>query len=132
MPPRRILIVDSDPTAALVTQGGLQRFIGPEVMVAIAPSPGAAWLRCLSGGVELLIVDPSPQSHAAALLIKVLHDERPDVRVFVLTAYDTPQLRTQMRALGVQDYLAKPVDLMNLIQSVRVVLSRAGGTGPDG
>jgi two-component system OmpR family response regulator len=132
MPLQRILIVDSDPSAALVTQGGLQRFIGPEVMVTIAPSPGAARLRCLSGGVELLIVDPNPQSHAAAVLIKVLHDERPDVHVFVLTAYDTPRLRTQMRALGVQDYLAKPVDLLNLIQSVRVALSRAGGTGLDG
>jgi two-component system, OmpR family, response regulator len=126
---QRILIVDNDPTAALVTQGGLQRFLGAEVTVTIAPSPGAARLRCLSGGVELLIVDPNPQSHA---LIKTLHDERPDVPVFVLTAYDTPRLRTQMRALGVQDYLAKPVDLRNLVQSVRVVLSRAGVTVPDG
>jgi two-component system OmpR family response regulator len=131
MPQQRILIVDSDPNAALVTQGGLQRFLGAEVTVTIAPSPGAAWLRCLRDGVELLIVDPSPQSQAAALLIKALHDERPDVPVFVLTAYDTPRLRTQMRALGVQDYLAKPVDLMKLVQSVRVVLSRAGVTVPD-
>ena len=37
MPPQRILIVDSDPNAALVTQGGLQRFLGPEVAVTIAP-----------------------------------------------------------------------------------------------
>jgi two-component system OmpR family response regulator len=132
MPQQRILIVDSDPTAALVTQGGLQRFLGPEVAVTIAPSPGAAWLRCLRDGVELLIVDPSPQSQAAALLIKALHDQRPDVPVFVLTAYDTPRLRTQMRALGVQDYLAKLVDLMKLVQSVRVVLNREGVTSPEG
>jgi two-component system OmpR family response regulator len=132
MPQQRILIVDSDPSAALVTQGGLQRFIGPEVMVAIAPSPGAAWLRCLRDEIKLLIVDPSPQSQAAALLIKALHDERPHLPVFVLTAYDTPRLRTQMRALGVQDYLAKPVDLMKLVQSVRVALNREGVTVADG
>jgi|SRR6266540_452011 two-component system, OmpR family, response regulator len=132
MPQQRILIVDSDPTAALVTQGGLQRFLGPEVTVTIAPSPGAAWLRCLRDGVELLIVDPSPESQAAAVLIKALHDQRPDVPAFVLTAYDTPRLRTQMRALGVQDYLAKPVDLLNLVQSVRVALNREGVTSPDG
>jgi CheY-like chemotaxis protein len=128
---QRILIVDNDPTAALVTQGGLQRFLGLEVAVTIAPSPGAAWLRCLSGGVELLIVDPNPQSQAAAVLIKALHDERPHFPIFVLTAYDTPRLRTQMRALGVQDYLAKPVDLMKLVQSVRVALNREGVTVPD-
>ncbi|HEY3230356.1 MAG TPA: response regulator [Roseiflexaceae bacterium] len=128
---QRILIVDNDPTAALVTQGGLQRFLGLEVAVTIAPSPGAAWLRCLRDGVDLLIVDPSPQSRAATALIKALHNERPHFPVFVLTAYDTPRLRTQMRALGVQDYLAKPVDLMNLVQNVRVALSREGRTGPD-
>src|SRR6266540_2441823 len=131
MPQQRILIVDSDPTAALVTQGGLQRFLGPEVAVTIAPSPGAAWLRCLHDDVDLLIVDPSPECQAAAVLIKALHDERPHFPVFVLTAYDTPRLRTQMRALGVQDYLAKPVDLMNLVQSVRVALGRDSVTSPD-
>jgi two-component system OmpR family response regulator len=131
MPQQRILIVDSDPNAALVTQGGLQRFLGPEVAVTIAPSPGAAWLRCLRDGVDLLIVDPSPESQAAAALIKALHDERPQFPVFVLTAYDTPRLRTQMRVLGVQDYLAKPVDLMNLVQSVRVALGRDSVTSPD-
>jgi len=130
MPRQRILIVDSDPSAALVTQGGLQRFLGTEVEVTIAPSPGAAWLRCLRDGVDLLIVDPSPESQAAAALIKALHDERPHFPVFVLTAYDTPRLQKQMRVLGVQDYLAKPVDLMNLVQNVRVVLGRNGITGP--
>ena len=128
---QHILIVDSDPTAALVTRAGLERFLGAEVAVTIAPSPGAAWLRCLRDGVELLIVDPSPHSQAAALLIKALHDQRPDVLVFVLTAYYTPRLRTQMRVLGVQDYLAKPVNLLNLVQSVRVVLNREGATVPD-
>jgi two-component system OmpR family response regulator len=132
MPQQRILIVDSDPIAALVTQGGLQRFLGVDVTATIAPSPGAAWLRCLRDGVELLIVDPSPQSRAPVALIKALHDERPHLPVFVLTAYDTPRLRTQMRALGVQDYLAKPVDLMNLVQRVRVALNREGVTSPGG
>jgi two-component system, OmpR family, response regulator len=132
MPLQRILIVDSDPSAALVTQGGLQRFIGPEVTVTIAPSPGAARLRCLRGGVELLIVDPNPQSHAAAVLIKVLHDERSDVPILVLIAYDTPRLRPQMRALGVQDYLAKPVDLLNLVHGVRFALNREGVTSLGG
>jgi len=51
-----------------------------------------------------------------------LHADRPEVPVLVLTAYDTPRLRTQMRALGVQHYLAKPVDLQDLGKSVRSVV----------
>lgn len=119
---RHIVIVDSDPSAALVTQRGLQRLLGDSATVDLAPTPGAAWLRCVRDHVDLVIVDPSPQSRGAAALVKALHDERPSIPVLVLTAYDTPRLRTQMRALGVRHYLAKPVDLPTLKQSVHGAL----------
>ncbi|MBK9714006.1 MAG: response regulator [Kouleothrix sp.] len=118
-----ILIVDNDPTAALVTQRGLQRLLdASKAEVEIAPSPGAAWLRCLREQVDLLIIDPSPESGAASALVKALHVDRPDIPVMVLTAYDTPRLRAQMRTLGVQNYLAKPVDLHDLGQAVQLVV----------
>lgn len=120
---RHILIVDNDPSAALVTQRGLQKMLGDETVVDLASSPGTAWLRCVRDGVDLLIVDPSPQSRGAAALIKALHEERPAIPVLVLTAYDTPRLRTQMRALGVRRYLAKPVDLLDLQITVNDLLS---------
>jgi two-component system, OmpR family, response regulator len=119
---RRILIVDSDPSAALVTQHGLQVLLGAGATVDLAPSPGAAWLRCVHDGVDLLIIDPSPRSRGAAALVKSLHDERPALAVLVLAAYDTPRLRAQMRALGVRHYLAKPVDLVDLGLAVSSVL----------
>jgi two-component system, OmpR family, response regulator len=120
---RHILIVDSDPSAALVTQRGLQMLLGDVAVVDLAPTPGAAWLRCVRDGVDLVIVDPSPQSRGAAALIKALHDERPTIPVLVLTAYDTPRLRSQMRALGVRHYLAKPMDLLDLKQTVSGALA---------
>ena len=55
MPQRQILIVDSDPTVALVTQHGLQRLLGSEAEVTIAPSPGAAWIRCRRTEADLVI-----------------------------------------------------------------------------
>jgi len=55
MPQRQFLIVDSDPTVALVTQHGLQRLLGSEAEVTIAPSPGAAWIRCRRTGADLVI-----------------------------------------------------------------------------
>ena len=121
-PPHHILIVDSDPAAALVTQRGLQRLLEPAVDVEIAASPGAAWLRCLREPVDLVIVDPNAASGAASALVKALHADRPDIHVLVLTAYDTPRLRMQMRSLGIQNYLAKPVDLTDLSREVRMVM----------
>ncbi len=83
---QHILVVDNDPVAAMVTQQGLQLLLGKDVEVSLAPSPGAAWLRCMRESVDLLIVDPSPPGRAAAALIKALHDERPHIPVVVLTA----------------------------------------------
>jgi len=123
MPASHILIVDSDPTVALVTQRGLQRMLASEATIEIAPSPTDAWSHCLRGDVDLLIVDPNPESSPAATLVKTLHASRPNIAVLVLTAYDTPRLRTQMRSLGVQHYLAKPVELHDLGQLVQSVVS---------
>jgi two-component system OmpR family response regulator len=116
---RHILIVDSEPAAALVTQRGLQRWLGPDVDVAIVPA-GVAWLRCLREPIDLVIIDPAPQDRAASALLKALREQCPKIALMVLTAYDTVGLRTQMRRLGVHQYLAKPATLDHLVQAVRV------------
>jgi two-component system OmpR family response regulator len=125
MPASHILIVDNDPTVALVTQRGLERILASDATIEIAPSPADAWTHCLRGSVDLLIVDPNPESSPAAMLVKSLHASRPDIPVLVLTAYDTPRLRTQMRSLGVRHYLAKPIELHDLIQLVRTAVAPA-------
>jgi len=123
----KILIVDSDPAAALVTQHGLQR-LQPGTEVTTAISAGAAWLSCLHDSVDLLIIDPNPANSASSALIKALRADRPNTDVLVLTAYDTPRLRAQMRALGVSHYLAKPVDLRELGQQVGLLMEQRAGT----
>ena len=123
----KILILDSDPAAALVTKHGLQR-LQPGTEVTTATSAGDAWLSCLHQPVDLLIIDPSPANSAASALIKALRADRPNTDVMVLTAYDTPRLRTQMRALGVAHYLAKPVDLRELGHEVGLLMEQRTGS----
>lgn len=130
MPSRHIEIVDSDPTAALVTQRGLQILLNADAEVTVAPSPDAAWLHCMENAVDLLIVDPNPQSRAATSLVRALRAYRPQIPVLVLTAYDTPRLRSQMQTLGVQHYLAKPIDLLDLKQVVREALDGDQSAAP--
>jgi two-component system, OmpR family, response regulator len=121
-PARRILIVDDDPTAALITQRGLQFLLGSDVEVHVAPSASAAWMRCLREPIDLLLVDPAPHDRAAWALLKALQEQHPTITVLVLTAYDTVGLRMQMQKLGVRHYLAKPATLQELEQAVRVSL----------
>jgi two-component system, OmpR family, response regulator len=121
-PRLHMLIVDSDAAAALVTQRGLQAALGTAAEVTVAPSAGAAWLRCRRANFDLVIVDPSPPDRAAGALVKALCAERPELRVLVLTARDTPGLRAEMRALGVRHYFAKPLMLRELERGVRAAL----------
>ena len=123
----KILIFDSDPAAALVTQHGLQR-MQPSTEVTTATSAGDAWLSCLHQPVDLLIIDPSPANTASSALIKALRVDRPGTEVLVLTAHDTPRLRVQMRTLGVEHYLAKPVDLRELGHEVELLMQQRTGT----
>jgi DNA-binding NarL/FixJ family response regulator len=127
MPQQQILIVDSEPTVALVTQRGLQHMLGDAVEVMIASSPGTAWLRCQRRKIDLVIVDPEPQNQAALALIKALAAEHPGMPVLVLTAYDTPGLRLRMAALGIKHYLAKPAELAELGRAVREALHLEAG-----
>ena len=122
MSQQHIFIVDSDPVAALVTASGLRRLLAPDVQVTVAASTGAGQLHSMHELIDMLVIDPNPQIQEASALIAALRAARPTVAVLVLAAYDTPGVRKQMQALGVQHYVAKPVELYQLAATVRTLL----------
>lgn len=122
MPTKQIYIFDEDVSAAAVTQHGLKALLDDAVDVGIASSQNAAWMACAKGDVDLLIVDPGPPSGSAVSLIRAVRVYRPQIPILVLTAYDTPGLRASMRSLGVNLYVAKPVDLRDLAPIVNGAL----------
>jgi two-component system OmpR family response regulator len=132
---QQIEIFDDDSAAALITQRGLQALLGRNVLVSIASSANDAWLACARGDIDLLILDPSPRSGSAFALLRAVRAYRPDLPVLVLTAYDTPGLRTRMALAGVGMYAAKPIDLRELAPIVRDLLQHSpagsGGAGCD-
>jgi two-component system, OmpR family, response regulator len=123
MPSRQIYIVDDDSVAALITQRGLQTMLNGQSTVLVASSPNTAWLACATDHVDLLIVDPNPQSSATLSLLRAVRAFRPHIPLLVLTAYDTPGLRAKMRELGVVHYVAKPIDLRDLLPVVYAALA---------
>ncbi|MGH9299500.1 MAG: response regulator transcription factor, partial [Acidimicrobiales bacterium] len=54
------------------------------------------------------------------------------VPIIFLTAKDTTTDKVQGLKLGVDDYVTKPFSIEELVERVKAVLRRAGGTGPGG
>jgi two-component system, OmpR family, response regulator len=132
MPVRQIHIFDDDPSAGLITQRGLQTMLGDRFSVVVDPTPNAAWLACATGNVDLLIVDPSPHGNGVISLVRAVKAYRPYIPVLVLTAYDTPGLRAKMRDLGVERYVAKPIELRELLPIVTTALAAERPTQQPG
>jgi CheY-like chemotaxis protein len=132
MPLRQIHILDDDPVAAMITQRGLQTLLGGRFSVVVDPSANAAWLACANHGVDLLIVDPSPHASGVLPLLRAVRTFRPSIPVLILTAYDTPGLRAKIRDFGIERYVAKPVDLQELLPTVSAALAAAPALRPSG
>lgn len=123
MIPRQIHIVDGDPAAALITQRGLQRLLKEDFVVTIDRTPNAAWMACASSKVDLLIVDPGRFSSNVLRLLHVVRAFRRSIPILILASYDTPGLRALIRRLGIEHYVAKPVELPELLSRVSDALA---------
>lgn len=120
---RQIHIVDGDPAAALITQRGLQRLLNGHISVTIDQTPNAAWMACASSRVDLLIVDPGRCSGGVLRLLHAVRAFRPSIPILILASYDTPGLRARIHSLGIEHYVAKPVELPELLSNVSQALA---------
>ncbi len=117
--PRRLLIVDDDPTIRTSLAEALADNGTTEVRVAEGPHRALAMLDVAAPDVVLSDVR-MPDMDGIAFL-KVLHERAPSVDVILMTAYDDmPTVVAAMRE-GAVEFLVKPLDL----HQVRRVLDAA-------
>jgi DNA-binding NtrC family response regulator len=110
--PRRLLIVDDDPTVRISLAEALADNGSTEVRVADGPHEALAMLAAAASDVVLSDVR-MPDMDGIAFL-KVLRDRGSDVDVILMTAYDDmPTVVAGMRA-GAVEFLVKPLDLHQL------------------
>ena len=107
--PRRLLIVDDDPTIRTSLAEALADNGMTEVRVAEGPHRALAMLDVEAPDVVLSDVR-MPDMDGIAFL-KVLHERAPSVDVILMTAYDDmPTVVAAMRE-GAVEFLVKPLDL---------------------
>lgn len=117
-----VLIVDADPSAAIVTSAVVKRIASDAVIeheLILDPER----LRQQAIKPDVLIIDPAAHTFRGLHLLRQCKEDLPATRVVVLASAPTPALRTAARHLDIEAYLEKPATLAKLIEKLRGVLA---------
>ncbi len=117
----RILAVEDDNHIGRVLQLAMPGLGVPfEFIVVLSAEEGLnLWAE---QPFDLLLVDYNLRGMNGLKLIATLKEQHVDVPMVLITAYDTPQLLQEARALGVADYIPKPFFVDELINTLRQLL----------
>jgi DNA-binding response OmpR family regulator len=116
-----IMVVDDEPAARL-SLAELLSLEGYEVSVAAS---GEEAIELLSEGpFDLAIVDLKMPGMDGLDVIEVLQDESSDTVIIMLTAHGTLETAVQAMRKGAHDYLLKPANVNEIMQSVKAGLDK--------
>lgn len=123
MPKRRILLVDDETKVALVLARGLKT-LGQSYQIDTAHSGTEALTKLNSATYDLLITDYQMPTMTGLDLTQAAKSLDPELRVVVMTAYGTANLRETIKALRINGYIEKPFTLAQLRQTIKQCLGQ--------
>lgn len=118
-----ILIVDDERPSRNAMARWLER---RGYNVETAESGGAA-LEVLNSAVDVVISDLRMTPMDGITLLEKIKQQRPDLPVFLITAYGDVQRAVEAIKLGAEDFLTKPVDPENLLHRLEQLTLRMVG-----
>ncbi len=119
--PFRILVVDDEPTQ-LELVGGFLRRQGFEV--SHAPSGRAAVTRFRQEPFDLVLTDQRMPDLSGLDVLEAVRAASPDTAVVIMTAYGTIETAVSAVKAGAADYLAKPLNLDELLHRIHQIQDR--------
>ncbi|MEX2274080.1 MAG: response regulator transcription factor [Actinomycetota bacterium] len=122
--PVRVLIVDDHPAFRRALTSALRMVDGFEV----AGEAGGGVAACHEAEEvhpDVVLMDLSMPDLSGIEAMKVIHENRPDVPVVILTAHADPGVEKEAREAGASGFLAKGIGLEELV----VVLKDAAEEG---
>ena len=114
-----ILVIEDQEDLAELYEATLRK-AGYKVRNAFTGEEGIAEFRANAADVVLLDMT-LPEMHGTEVLAEI-RKLNASVPIIVITAEENEQLREQSERLGVQDYLAKPVNYDALLAAIRLAL----------
>ena len=114
-----ILVIEDQEDLAELYEATLEK-AGYKVRNAFTGEEGIAEFE--ANGADLVLLDMTlPEMHGTQVL-REIRAINASVPVIVVTAEENDQLREQCKRLGVQDYLAKPVNYDAMMTAVQLAL----------
>ncbi len=117
----RVLVVDDEPFQVELVSGFLRRQ-GFDLLTA---TDGATALELLrGGGVDVMLTDQKMPGLSGLALLEQARAIDPELAVIMMTAYGTIENAVTAIKGGASDYLAKPLNLDELLHRIRQVQDR--------
>ena len=113
---QRILVVDDDPSMLILLPKVLVR---KGFDVSVAGSADAAEKILEKGPFDAAIVDLQMPGRDGFSLVAAIRHRWPELRILVVSAYDSDAMRKKAAVLGVEAFLAKPVGVEELVHHLR-------------
>ncbi len=120
----RALVVDDDESMAKLLGTTLSREFASELELTTTIDPTMVWGLAAEGKVDLCISDMDMPSINGFKLLKQLKQLNPLTQVIFLTAQPTVEAARSAFALGVDEFLPKPVNLRELCKAVAYLSAR--------
>ena len=127
----RVLVVDDEEDVATLFRQQFRREIRQGLYTlnfALSAKAALAVLDGHSGGdIILLVSDINRPGMSGLDLLPVVKERRPDLPEFMISTYGDPKTAAAAMERGADEFLAKPVDFIQLEQDIVAVMAEPGG-----
>jgi DNA-binding NtrC family response regulator len=124
LPTRRVLLVDDDPDVRRLVGIVIER----EGLEVIAAESGEEALLHLGNEVfDLLVADKNLPGMNGIDLARTAHFMYPELPILLITGYASSASARDAAALGMADYITKPLDVMEFRNTIWQLLRRTEG-----
>jgi CheY-like chemotaxis protein len=129
----RVLVVDDEPDVEALFRQQFRREVRQGLYRLDFALSGEAALNKLEGctgrDIILLVSDINMPGMSGLDLLPRVKARRPELPVFMISAYGDPERAQMARERGASKFLTKPVDFPQLKRDVSVVVADAGSGG---
>lgn len=122
---KQVLIVDDDQRLLCSIRAGLEN--NPRFRVRTAADGREALDIIDSGGFDLAVIDLNMPDMDGLQLLAALSESFPEIPSIIMTGFDSPVLRQELRQAGALSVLEKPLDIETLEQEIVKALTEEAG-----